>query len=197
MLTLDRSLCLIEFFCRQFFQYIKNHLASFACRSIDHRDRCIEFPRPLFRWNFRKKSPTGRRLTSNTVLTFFFFNFCFSYFFFSFFLLYSLRAETYVFAVRRVAWTLRFTRGHSRRYTVSTTFLCNRHFRSFRMPIAARLMATLVRVQNRFITSDLSLRTISIDYAIHSLQHLYRFTLSLLSFSYIAQFYELIDTRKQ
>lgn len=55
MLTLDRSLCLIEFFCRQFFQYIKNHLASFACRSIDHRDRCIEFPRPLFRWNFRKK----------------------------------------------------------------------------------------------------------------------------------------------
>lgn len=103
----------------------------------------------------KKKSPTGRRLTSNTVLTiFFFFNFCFSYFF-SFFLLFSLRAETYVFAVRRVAWTLRFTRGHSRRYTVSTTFLCNRHFRSFRMPIAARLMATLVRVQNRFITSDL------------------------------------------
>ena len=119
------------------------------------------------------------------------------FFFFSFFILFSLRAETYVFAVRRVAWTLRFTRGHSRRYTVSTTFLCNRHFRSFRMPIAARLMATLVRVQNRFITSDLWLRTISIDYAIHSSQHLYRFTLSLHSFSYTDQFYELIDTKKQ
>lgn len=199
MLTEGVSSCLIEFFCRQFFDCIKNHILPRVSRrgsSIGHRSRGQVYRVPsilLFRWNFqgqrkkkrREKFPTERRLTSNTPFRQFLFLFL-SLPFISFPIFSSsstsssylpfpppvrpvVRAETYVFAVRRdAAFHTWFARVDTPR---PTTFSCNRRFRSFQNANRPGSFNGDARTRGESFHHVRSLIacTISIEYAVHSL----------------------------